>query len=151
MSYFPIVKAFKGNITFIFSNKGKITKSILSFLTNCGSSMFDSQVEQSLYFCFLLSIFFDAFKATYSFDGISYQVPISYAVRIPCNSSIVNLSRSFISSIVETLASNIEESYLNIFCTINIYQPFHVPTPSIERRHDYCANQIQQSKPHNAI
>jgi len=93
----------------------------LSFLTKCASSASDSQLKQYLDPFYLFFIFFEDFKVASLFDGFSFSPLISYAVRIPCNSSIVNLSRSFISSIDETLASNIKGIYLNTLCTIIIY------------------------------
>jgi hypothetical protein len=45
------------------------------------------------------------------------SILISYVVRVPCSSSIVNLVKSLVSSMDDTLASYLKESDLNIFCT----------------------------------
>jgi hypothetical protein len=59
-----------------------------------------------------------ALKAASLFGwSLSIPVLISYAIRIPCNSSIVILVKSLVSSMTETLASYFKRSDLNTFCT----------------------------------
>jgi hypothetical protein len=62
--------------------------------------------------------FFMDLKDASSFGwSLSVPVLISYAIRDPCNSSIVILVKSLVSSMVETLASYFKRSDLNTFCT----------------------------------
>jgi hypothetical protein len=57
-----------------------------------------------------------------SLFGWSLFVPIliSYAIRDPCNSSIVILVKSLVSSMAKTLASYFKRSDLKTFCTTKV-------------------------------
>jgi len=84
MSYFSIIKPFKGKLTFVF------VISFFEFSYNCASSASDSQLEKSLDSWSLFFVFLEALKVSSLFDGFSFSVLISYDVRTPCNSYIVN-------------------------------------------------------------
>jgi hypothetical protein len=62
----------------------------------------------SFYFCF--PFFFDlldALKVASFIFGFSYSILISYAVKIPCSSSMLIKSRYSLSSSVDILGSNL--------------------------------------------
>jgi hypothetical protein len=89
---------------------------LFSFLTNCASSVSELWLEQSHNLCYF--VFFDALIVVSFCPGFSFPVLISYTMKIRSSSSIICFSRSFISSMAETLASNLKGRDLSTFCTI---------------------------------
>ena len=90
----------------------------------------------------LFFVFFEALKVTSLFDGFYFSAINSFSMRIPCNSSIVTLSISFISLLVNIVVSNLKDSDLSTFCTI-VNSSIFSPSPlmvltisSTQRRYD---------------
>jgi hypothetical protein len=72
------------------------------------------------YFFFVL----DALKVVSPFDGFSFPVLISYAVRNTWSSSTVSLLSFGLSAFMEILASYLIGKDLKIFCTIGFYESY---------------------------
>jgi len=120
MSYFSKIKEFKGNLAFVFSR---------SFF-ECSNKMFFLCIWFMVgiiawIILFVLCWIGSFVQATSLFDGFYFFFLISYVMGITCNSSILNESRCFISSMVATLASNIKVSDLKTFVKSSVPQPFH--------------------------
>jgi len=109
---FPQLKHLMGNLGLYFLDP------FFSFIIKFSCYVFDSHLEQSFDLWSVFFIFFEDLQGFSFFDVFSFLVLISYIVRIPCNSSIVNWSISFISSMEITLESNIKGTDLNTFCKI---------------------------------
>ena len=91
---------------------------LFSFLTKlASSSLLDSSLLLSLDFGFglLVPLLLKALKVSSLPNESSYLVLISYAVRVPCSSSTVMVSRSVLSSIANILESNLIGRDLSIF------------------------------------
>jgi hypothetical protein len=116
----PQVKHLKGSLPLYVSYP------LFIFLTNCVSSIYNSWIEMSYNLCpFVL---FYALKFASFYVGFYFYILISYVVKIPCSSSIVSFSRSFISSMEETLELNIKGRNLITFCKI-IFSSTFSPSP----------------------
>jgi hypothetical protein len=82
------------------------------------SSSFEMSLLLLCSFSFFFPFFFDlldALKASSFIYGFSYSLLISYAVKIPCSSSMLIESRSALSSSVDTLGSNLIGRYRSTF------------------------------------
>jgi hypothetical protein len=82
------------------------------------SSYISDKYSLGTFSCFFLD--FDSLNEVSHFAGLSCPVLISYAVRIPCSSSTVSLSRSGLSSRVEMLPSYLIDNDLKIFWTMGL-------------------------------
>jgi hypothetical protein len=86
----------------------------LTFISGIGSLVQSSEISLMLICSFYFSFFFDLLDSSFIF-GFFYLVLISYAVKIPCSSSMLIESRSALSSSVDILRSNLIGRDLSTF------------------------------------
>ena len=105
--------------------KGSLPLNLLvhhfNFITKLASyssseSSLQLEHEQDFDFWLFFFVFLEALNVAFFLDGFSCSIIISYVLKIPCNSSMLSLSRSFLYS-RPTLESNLIGRDLSIFWT----------------------------------